>query len=59
MTREVEISFTALRRAGAETIENVRHHKERVIISNYGRPVTAIISLEDLELLKNAKKAKS
>jgi prevent-host-death family protein len=58
MPKEVEIPFTALRRAGADTIENVRHQKERVIITNYGKPVAAIVSIEDLELIKSAKKSK-
>ena len=58
MIKEIEIPFTSLRRTGADTIENVRHQKERVIITNYGKPVAAIVSLEDLELIKNIKKQK-
>ena len=58
MIKETEIPFTLLRRTGADTIENVRHQKERVIITNYGKPVAAIVSLKDLELIKTFKKQK-
>ena len=52
------MTFTALRLAGADIIDSVRHNKEWVILTNYGKPVAAIVSLEDLAILKSAKKTK-
>lgn len=53
MTKEIEISITDLRRTGGDTIENMRHHKERVITANCAKSVAAIISIEDLVILKS------
>lgn len=43
---------TALRNRIGDLLARVRYRKERVIIEHRGKPVAALIPLEDLELLE-------
>jgi prevent-host-death family protein len=53
--KETSMSFTTLRRSGADVIDRVRLTRERVLITNYGKPVAAMVSMEDLEILRKVK----
>ena len=43
---------SALREALAETVNRVAYGKERVTVRRRGKPVAALVPLEDLELLE-------
>ena len=58
MPKDVTLPFTVLRRSGAEQLNAVRYNQHRIIITNYGVAVGAIISMEDLALLKSLKNKK-
>jgi len=45
-------AMTQLRQHGREIIGRVEFAGERVILENNGRPVAAIVPIEDLELLE-------
>ena len=41
-------------RAGlSDTINRVAYTKERILVERRGKPVVAVVSIEDLELLRN------
>lgn len=46
------VSATEARDAFGETLSRVAYGKERVVLSRRGKPLAALIPLEDLELLE-------
>ena len=44
--------LTELRRRGRDLIGMVQYGGERVVLVHFGRPVAALVSLEDLEVLE-------
>jgi prevent-host-death family protein len=46
------VSATEARDAFGETLNRVAYGKERVVLSRRGKPLAALIPLEDLELLE-------
>jgi prevent-host-death family protein len=46
------IGVTQLRDRIPEVVERVRYQGERVLVARHGRPVMAVVSVEDLELLR-------
>ena len=48
----VHIGLTQIRSAFHDTIRKVQFGGERVILERQGRPVAALVPLEDLELLE-------
>jgi len=59
MGKKSECTILELRRAGADIIARARIAGDRIVITNYGRPQAAIISLEDLAVLEAIKKPKT
>lgn len=49
MTR---VAATKLRTAISHLLDRVVHHGERVTVERYGKPVAALVSSADLELLE-------
>ena len=49
MTR---VAATKLRTAISDLLDRVVHHGERVSVERYGKPVAALVSSADLELLE-------
>ncbi|MCY3808007.1 MAG: type II toxin-antitoxin system Phd/YefM family antitoxin [Gemmatimonadetes bacterium] len=49
MTR---VAATKLRTTISDLLDRAVHHGERVVVERYGKPVAALVSLEDLELLE-------
>lgn len=49
MTR---VAATKLRTTISDLLDRVVHHGERVAVERYGKPVAALVSPEDLELLE-------
>lgn len=49
MTR---VAATQLRTAISDLLDRVVHHGERVAVERYGKPVAALVSSADLELLE-------
>lgn len=49
MTR---VAATELRTAMSDLLDRVVHHGERVAVERYGKPVAALVSSADLELLE-------
>ena len=49
MTR---VAATKLRTTISDLLDRVAHHGERVAVERYGKPVAALVSPEDLELLE-------
>ena len=50
MTR---VTATELRLRISALLDRVVHHGERIAVERYGKPVAAIVCLEDLELLES------
>lgn len=48
-----EISTVDFRNEVADTINRVAYGNERALISRRGKPLVALVSIEDLEKLKN------
>ena len=46
------IGVTRLRDSIPEVVERVRHDGERIIVERHGKPVLAIVSVDDLALLR-------
>jgi prevent-host-death family protein len=46
------IGVTQLRSALSETVNRVQYGRERVLLERQGKPVAALVSVEDLELLQ-------
>ena len=46
------VAATELRSAISELLDRVAHHGERVAVERHGKPVAALVSSEDLELLE-------
>jgi prevent-host-death family protein len=46
------VATTELRNAANETLNRVRYQGERVVVQRHGKPVAAIISMEDLRVLE-------
>ena len=47
-----KVAATKLRSTISDLLDRVVHHGERVAVERYGRPVAALVSPEDLELLE-------
>ena len=47
-----EISASAIRQNLSKIIDGVRVEGERILVTQHGRPVAAVIGVEDLELLQ-------
>ncbi len=48
------IGVTRLRDSIPEVVERVRYEGERILVERHGKPVLAIVSVEDLALLRRA-----
>lgn len=59
MAKKSECSIMQLRREGGNIIARVKIAGDRVVITDYGKPQAAIVSLEDLALIEAAKKPKA
>ena len=46
------IGVTRLRDSIPEVVERVRYEGERILVERHGKPVLAIVPVEDLELLR-------
>jgi prevent-host-death family protein len=46
------IAVSDLRDSLADVLGRVQYAKERVVVTNYGRPVGVIVPLDDLELIE-------
>lgn len=46
------IGVTQLRSALSATVNRVQYRRERVVVERRGKPVAALVSVEDLELLE-------
>lgn len=57
MNKKSECSILQLRREGAEIVARVRVAGERFVVTNYGKPQAALVSLEDLKFLEEKKKS--
>lgn len=53
MSVEVQIAIGQVRRDISELVNRVAYGGERVILTSRGRPKAAIVSLDDLEELRN------
>ena len=47
-----EVSASSLRQNLSKIIDGVRVEGERILVTQHGRPVAAVIDVEDLELLQ-------
>ena len=47
-----KVAATQLRTTISELLDRVVHHGERVAVERYGKPVAALVSSADLELLE-------
>ena len=47
-----KVAATKLRITISDLLDRVVHHGERVAVERYGKPVAALVSPEDLELLE-------
>ena len=47
-----KVAATELRTAISDLLDRVVHHGERVTVERYGKPVAALVSSEDLQLLE-------
>jgi prevent-host-death family protein len=47
-----KVATTELRKASAEMLNRVQYRGERVIVERHGKPVAAIVSVDDLEVLE-------
>ncbi len=47
-----EVSASAVRQNLSKIIDGVRVEGERILVTQHGRPVAAVIGVEDLELLQ-------
>lgn len=47
-----KVAATALRTTISDLLDRVVHHGERVEVERYGKPVAALVSSRDLELLE-------
>lgn len=52
MTKKSNCSIMQLRREGGDIIARVKIAGERVVVTDYGKPQAAIVSLEDLAQLE-------
>lgn len=59
MPKKSECSIMQLRREGGNIIARVKIAGDRIVVTDYGKPQAAIVSLEDLALIEAAKKTKS
>ena len=50
--RMTRVAATKLRTTISDLLDRVVHHGERVAVERYGKPVAALVSPEDLELLE-------
>jgi len=48
------IGVTRLRDSIPQVVERVRYEGERIVVERHGKPVLAMVSVEDLELLRRA-----
>ena len=48
----IKVAATKLRFTISDLLDRVVHHGERVAVERYGKPVAALVSSEDLELLE-------
>ena len=48
----IRVAATKLRTTISDLLDRVVHHGERVAVERYGKPVAALVSPEDLELLE-------
>ena len=48
----LQVDVTKARQEFAETLDKVRHARERVIIRKHGRDAAALVPMEDLRLLE-------
>ena len=51
-TSMTKVAATELRTAISDLLDRVVHHGERVAVERYGKPVAALVSSEDLQLLE-------
>ena len=51
-TSMTKVAATELRTAISDLLDRVVHHGERVTVERYGKPVAALVSSEDLQLLE-------
>ena len=51
-TSMARVAATKLRTTISDLLDRVVHHGERVAVERYGKPVAALVSPEDLELLE-------
>ena len=56
MRAEVQIAIGQVRRDISELVNRVAYGGERVILTSRGRPKAALVSLDDLEQLRNRAK---
>ena len=47
-----KVAATELRTTISDLLDRVVHHGERVAVERYGKPVAALVSSEDLQLLE-------
>jgi prevent-host-death family protein len=59
MPKKSVCTIMQLRRGGGEIIARVKIAGDRVVITDYGKPQAAIVSLEDLALIEAAKKTRA
>jgi prevent-host-death family protein len=55
MTKKSEVSIMDLRRGGGDVIARVKIGGETIIVTDYGKPQAAIVSLEDLARIEEKK----
>ena len=46
------VAATKLRTTISDLLDRVAHHGERIAVERYGKPVAALVSPEDLDLLE-------
>ncbi len=57
MSVEVQIAIGHVRRDISGLVNRVAYGRERVILTSRGRPLAALVSLDDLEQLRNMAKS--
>ena len=55
MPKNSECSIMELRREGGDIIARVKIGGERIVVTDYGKPQAAIVSLSDLALIEKAR----
>jgi prevent-host-death family protein len=56
-TKKKSVSATAARQSFSESLNRAAYGGERVVIQRHGKPIAAVVPIEDLRLLEEAEDA--